>query len=88
MVRITIEIDDSEATVTTQGNVAPGASVPGELLAAAATASDGGAAPAGPPESLAVPPPPSAAAGENLDAGPAPGTRAEPQPSVTTEDGE
>jgi hypothetical protein len=98
MVRIIIEIDGTEATVTTQGGdaaaaaqrpEASGASVPSGPLAPAAGANDAGAAPAGPPESLAVPPPPPAAASPgSLDAGSAPGTLSEPRPYVTTEEGE
>ena len=96
MVHIVIKIDDTEAAVTPQGQEAPGASVPGELLAAAAAvgAQDAGAAPAGPPTTGAVPSPPPAESGPgaqgtgDLAAGAAPGTQTEPPPSVTTEDGE
>lgn len=104
MVKIVIKIDDGEAAVRTQGAPsqgpeASGASIPGELLAAAAAvgAQDAGPGPSSaPPTTGAVPPPPSAEAGlgspgarpGDLAAGAAPGTRAEPPPSVTTEDGE
>jgi hypothetical protein len=89
----------AEVTTSPQGPGAPGVSVPGELLAAAAAvgAQDAGPGPSGAPAATgAVPPPPSATAGllspgarpSDLAAGAAPGTRAEPPPSVTTEDGE